>query len=177
MNKAHKSLCGSADIAAQLVLKTEIAEFDRLRSWFQDFAGQLKLPEEITDRMLIAADEVFTNIAAYAYSGATGQVEVSAEQDSAVLHLTFKDTGKPEHRSVERHSVEPVEIEGYLLVRLHLLKINEEELSYKNSIDALKTINLFNYDDSKYSNVIIPLMKNICEEIKKFIKCRYGEVL
>lgn len=99
MDKAHnssvKTSCDRAVSATQLILKTEIAEFDRLRNWFQDFARQLDLPEEITDRMLIAADEVFTNISAYAYSGAIGQVEVSAEQKEAMLRLTFKDTGKP----------------------------------------------------------------------------------
>ena len=94
-NSSVKSSCGSSGIAARLVLTTGIAEFDRLRSWFQEFARQLGLPGEITSRMLIAADEVFTNIAAYAYSGATGQVEVSAEQKGAMLRLTFKDTGKP----------------------------------------------------------------------------------
>ena len=94
-NSSVKSSCGSAGTAARLVLTTEIAEFDRLRSWFQEFARQVELPEEITSRMLIAADEVFTNIAAYAYPGAAGQVEVSAEQKAAMLCLTFKDTGKP----------------------------------------------------------------------------------
>ena len=62
-NTSIKSSCGSAAVTARLVLTTEIAEFDRLRSWFQEFARQLELPEEITSRMLIAADEVFTNIA------------------------------------------------------------------------------------------------------------------
>ena len=99
MDKMHnpsvKTSCGSDAISARLVLTTEIAEFDRLRSWFQEFARQLELPEEITSRMLIAADEVFTNIAEYAYPGAAGQVEVSAEQKGAMLCLTFKDTGKP----------------------------------------------------------------------------------
>ncbi len=61
-------------------------------------------------------------------------------------------------------------------LREALLKINEEELSYKNSIDALKSINLFNYDDSKYSSVIIPLMKNVCEEIKKLVT-EYDETI
>ena len=99
MDKTHnssvKSSCGSAVIASQLVLSTQTAEFDQLRSWFQEFARQLELPEEITSRMLIAADEVFTNIAEYAYPGAAGQVEVSAEQKDAMLRLTFKDSGKP----------------------------------------------------------------------------------
>ena len=94
-NSSEKSSCGSAAVTARLVLTTEIAEFDRLRSWFQEFARQVELPEEITNRMLIAADEVFTNIAEYAYPGAAGQVEVSAEQKDAMLRLTFKDTGKP----------------------------------------------------------------------------------
>ncbi|MBE6373752.1 MAG: ATP-binding protein [Lentisphaerae bacterium] len=94
-NSSVKSSCGSTYITARLVLTTEIAEFDRLRSWFQEFARQLELPEEITSRMLIAADEVFTNIAEYAYPGTAGQVEVSAEQQGAMLRLTFEDTGKP----------------------------------------------------------------------------------
>ena len=87
-NSSVKSSCGSAGTAARLVLTTEIAEFDRLRSWFQEFARQVELPEEITSRMLIAADEVFTNIAEYAYPGAAGQVEVSAEQQGGMLRLT-----------------------------------------------------------------------------------------
>ena len=94
-NSSVKTSCGSAAVTARMVLTTEIAEFDRLRSWFQEFARQLELPEEITNRMLIAADEVFTNIAEYAYPGAAGQVDVSAEQQGAMLRLTFKDTGKP----------------------------------------------------------------------------------
>ncbi len=61
-------------------------------------------------------------------------------------------------------------------LREAVLKINEEEMSYKNSLEALKTINLFNYDDSKYSNIIIPLMKNICEETKKLIS-EYDETI
>ena len=54
-------------------------------------------------------------------------------------------------------------------LREALLKINEDEMSYKKSISALKTINLFNYEDSKYSDIIIPLMDNITEETKTLI--------
>ncbi|MCR5186656.1 MAG: hypothetical protein K6D97_06035 [Clostridia bacterium] len=63
-------------------------------------------------------------------------------------------------------SISSVEDIRYSL-REALLKINEEEMSYKKSIETLKTVNLFNYEDSKYSNIIIPLMDNICDEINK----------
>lgn len=54
-------------------------------------------------------------------------------------------------------------------LREALLKINEDEMSYKKSISALKTINLFNYEDSKYSDIIIPLMDSICAEARALI--------
>lgn len=76
-----------------LTLTAEIAEFDRLRIRLQEFTRGL--PEEITKHLLIAADEIFTNIVSYAYSGTTGPVEVSAEQDGKIFRLTFADAGKP----------------------------------------------------------------------------------
>ncbi len=76
-----------------LTLTAEIAEFDRLRIRLQEFTQGL--PEEIAKHLLIAADEIFTNIVSYAYSGTAGPVEVSAEQDAKIFRLTFADTGKP----------------------------------------------------------------------------------
>ena len=81
--------------AAQLTLKAEIEEFERLRIWLQGIALKLKLPERIASQLMIAADEVFSNIAAYAYPGTTGPVTVSAEQNGSLLQLTFSDAGRP----------------------------------------------------------------------------------
>ena len=94
-NSSMKSSCSMILSSAPLILKAETAEFERLRIWLQGIALQLKLPEEITSQLMIAADEVFSNIAAYAYPGASGPVKVSAEQNGSLLHLTFSDTGKP----------------------------------------------------------------------------------
>ena len=81
--------------AVQLTLKTEIEEFEQLRIWLQKIALKLKLPEKITSQLMIAADEVFSNIAAYAYPGTSGMVTISAEQNDSLLQLTFADTGRP----------------------------------------------------------------------------------
>ena len=76
-----------------LTLTAEIAEFDRLRLRLEEFTRDL--PEETAKHLLIAADEIFTNIVSYAYSGVPGPVEVSAEQDGQMFRLTFADAGKP----------------------------------------------------------------------------------
>ena len=94
-NASVNSSCGKVSKTAPLILPAEIAEFDRLRTWLQEFALKRNLPEGIASRLLIAADEVFTNIASYAYPNTSGKVEVSAEQDGTVVRLTFADTGKP----------------------------------------------------------------------------------
>ena len=94
MNMKDKS-SGMVLPAAQLTLKAEIEEFEQLRIWLQKIAMKLKLPEKITSQLMIAADEVFSNIAAYAYPGTSGMVTVSAEQTDSLLQLTFADTGRP----------------------------------------------------------------------------------
>jgi len=146
-NSSVKASCNSADVAAQLVLTTEIAEFDRLRSWFQHFARKLELPEGITNRMLIAADEVFTNIAEYAYSDEIGRVEVAAERKGTMLHLTFKDTGKPfdptkspapdVHSPVEKRSIGGL---GIFVVKNLMDKIEYRRENGRNILTLTKRI-------------------------------------
>ena len=80
---------------ARLTLKAEIEEFEKLRIWLHGIAMKLKLPDKITSQLMIAADEVFSNIAAYAYPGSSGMATVSAEQNGSLLQLAFTDTGKP----------------------------------------------------------------------------------
>ena len=71
--------------------------FEQLRARLADAAARLRLPERETDHLLIAADEVFSNIAAYAYPEGGGTVEIQMAQDAAEteLLLIFSDRGIP----------------------------------------------------------------------------------
>ena len=71
--------------------------FEKLRVELAAVAADLLLSERETDHLLIAADEVFSNIAAYAYPDGGGSVEVrlAKNADGTELAMTFADCGIP----------------------------------------------------------------------------------
>lgn len=71
--------------------------FEELRSRLAAVAAELRVPERETDHLLIAADEVFSNIAEYAYPDGGGTVEVRLTQnaDGTELSMIFSDRGIP----------------------------------------------------------------------------------
>ena len=82
---------------ASLSIPARRDAFEQLRVLLLSVAGELRIPERETDHLLIAADEVFSNIAAYAYPGGEGTVEVQmAEPDGGTaIRLVFSDRGIP----------------------------------------------------------------------------------
>lgn len=71
--------------------------FEELRAKLSAAAAELGLPERETDHLLIAADEVFSNIAAYAYpdDGGTVEIQVAGNTGCTELSMTFADRGIP----------------------------------------------------------------------------------
>ena len=82
---------------ASLSIPARRDAFEQLRVRLLTVAEELRIPERETDHLLIAADEVFSNIAAYAYPGGEGTVEVLIEEDveETELRLIFSDRGIP----------------------------------------------------------------------------------
>ncbi|MBP5531506.1 MAG: ATP-binding protein [Lentisphaeria bacterium] len=70
---------------------------ERLRVPLAELAAKLRIPERETDHLLISADEVFSNIAAYAYpqGGGTVEIQVAKSSDGTELSMTFSDRGIP----------------------------------------------------------------------------------
>ena len=79
-----------------LRLSADRKAFDTLRQWLSEIAAELNLTERIQKQLLIACDEVFTNIATHAYAGNSGEAVISIEfePDDRILRIIFCDSGK-----------------------------------------------------------------------------------
>lgn len=69
--------------------------FAVLKNWLERIAAGLDLPPETKKHLLIAADEIFTNISNYGYPSGGGMVEIAAafDPEQAVFSLAFSDSG------------------------------------------------------------------------------------
>ncbi len=79
--------------ALQLPAKREA--FATLKEWLLSIAEEMALPARNRKQLLIAADEIFTNIASYGYPSGEGtaRVSVAFDMEKRELILTFSDTG------------------------------------------------------------------------------------
>lgn len=82
---------------AVLSLPARQGEFPRLHSFLESWAAGIQLPEHPKEQLLIAADEIFANIAAYAYQPGDGEVRIEAACNFSgrYVTLTFTDRGVP----------------------------------------------------------------------------------
>ena len=80
-----------------LLLPARREAFTTLKEWLNSIAEELELPVKTRKQLLIAADEIFTNIASYGYPSGDGTAKVVVEFDMAQAELTliFSDTGVP----------------------------------------------------------------------------------
>ena len=71
--------------------------FATLREWLTSIAEELGLPDQARKRLLIAADEIFTNIANYGYPAGDGDIRIAVAFNigKMELELTFSDRGIP----------------------------------------------------------------------------------
>lgn len=79
----------------ELKLPARQGELVVLRDWIETVANRIGAPTRNTRQILIAVDEVFTNIASYSYQDGDGMTEVSADFDETTrqLIITFADSG------------------------------------------------------------------------------------
>jgi sigma-B regulation protein RsbU (phosphoserine phosphatase) len=92
-------ICGEEKPARHsLTLKADIACLDELNAFIVRELGEL-CPQKERGQIELAAEEVFVNIARYAYGEEGGEVTVNCrvekEQGRALMTLAFADTGRP----------------------------------------------------------------------------------
>ena len=81
--------------SSQLTLPADRKEYPALQQWILNIAAELDIPERIRKQLMICCDEVFTNIASYAYPEGNGCVAVAVEfvSETQSLRIAFSDSG------------------------------------------------------------------------------------
>ena len=79
----------------QLIVPAERGEFTVLGEWLLSIAAELDIQERIKKQLMISCDEIFTNIASYAYPDGNGSIAVAVEFVSPIqcLRIIFSDSG------------------------------------------------------------------------------------
>ena len=81
----------------ELKVKASQSTLDTVLDCIKDYLTENGCPEELKTIISIAAEEIYINIAHYAYGGIEGEAEVEMDvhPDPECYRLTFRDWGKP----------------------------------------------------------------------------------
>lgn len=81
----------------ELVVPAQIEKLQEVLSFLEQALGEVDCPLKKQMQIAVAAEEVFVNIASYAYAPGTGTATVRIEiaDDPPVATITFSDSGVP----------------------------------------------------------------------------------
>ena len=81
----------------ELKLDAVIENVPRIVDWVEEQLEQYDCPPKVQMQINVSIDEVFTNIASYAYANGIGQATVHLDvlQEPVRVQLTFMDSGVP----------------------------------------------------------------------------------
>ena len=93
MTTEIKTFCYNGN--PQLIVPADRGEFTVLQQWLLSIAAELDMQERIRKQLMICCDEIFTNIASYAYTDGNGSVTVTVEfvSETKSLRIIFSDSG------------------------------------------------------------------------------------
>ena len=93
MTTEIKTFCYNGN--PQLIVPADRSEFVTLQQWLLSIAAELDMQERIRKQLMICCDEIFTNIASYAYPDGNGSVTVMVEfvSETKSLRIIFSDSG------------------------------------------------------------------------------------
>jgi anti-sigma regulatory factor (Ser/Thr protein kinase) len=77
----------------EITLNAAIDELERLFEWLADVLEYYSCPEKIRNQITVVTEEIFTNIARYAYDKKSGKALVRVKRDGTVLVMQFIDSG------------------------------------------------------------------------------------
>ena len=80
----------------RLTLSPRLGELTKVRNELDRYLRDASLPDTARNSLLVVAEEILTNIVHYGCcEKASDTIEVTVDQESAVVHMEFIDSGKP----------------------------------------------------------------------------------
>jgi anti-sigma regulatory factor (Ser/Thr protein kinase) len=79
----------------ELKIEARIENLDKVFDFVNAELEALNYPQNMRSPLFVAAEEIFVNIASYAYSPQTGFVLIRISGGEHEIGLEFEDTGKP----------------------------------------------------------------------------------
>ncbi len=85
------------NVTKEIELKADVDELSNVLDFLEENLEEAGASMKIITSVNISAEEMFVNIASYAYEGkeGTAKVRLEIEGDPPVATITFTDTGKP----------------------------------------------------------------------------------
>jgi sigma-B regulation protein RsbU (phosphoserine phosphatase) len=78
----------------EIALKAYIDELERLLDWMAGIFDDYSCPGRICNQLAVITEEIFVNIAKYAYDGKDGDALIRVGRAGPVLVMEFTDAGK-----------------------------------------------------------------------------------
>ena len=69
--------------------------YKQFYKWLGQICSDWNISEELTNKIDMCGEEIYANIAFYAYEQSQGDIKVSIQKKENDIYLTFEDTGKP----------------------------------------------------------------------------------
>ena len=84
-------------MSRELTLEATVANTETVTAFVEDFLNEIGCSMRVITQINVAVDELFSNIANYAYKPKTGQATVSlaVSDDGKTVTVTFTDSGVP----------------------------------------------------------------------------------
>ena len=140
---------GQDSCRVRLKISADVGRLDEVTAFVGQNLEKIACPEDESFLLSLAAEELFVNIASYAYDGREGETEItfSFDDQERMVSLTFADsgipfdpTGQPAPDITQRPGERPVGGLGIHIVKQRMDEVTYEYAAGKNLLTIRKRI-------------------------------------
>jgi sigma-B regulation protein RsbU (phosphoserine phosphatase) len=130
---AERSEAGGFLFDNEITVGAKLEELERVQLWVEGVLEKGEYPAKVRNQIEVSVEELFVNIASYAYSGKAGEVSISAGLDGRIFVMRFEDSGAAfnplEHEAPDtKTGIEDRQIGG---LGIHIVRKWMDEIVYK----------------------------------------------